>query len=425
MSQYPSQYKIDNISIDGEDIMGLFVSMEIYENIFIPLVTGNIEFLDTDGAGFVEDNRIEFNEDFEFMITSADKKNLRFKGVLNGVEKEGSSGNKKLYKVNFVSKEMRQNDQEFISKKIKGTPKDVVTEMIEKIGGQLDAKGGSGTEMEFVSGRWKPLHVMKYALTHGVSGQSRATNNDKQQEETASGTTGFLCWQVLDKGENKYRMCPVDELLKGAFETHEPYEMKTNMRGASAEEDLNSIVEYNFQDMGDIQTKMKCGAFRATVVSFDMDKGLYKEYDYDGSQEKNLMTDKQKSIVEKPTRVLMRPYTNDKFAESCRAAQDNTGDQSREFLQQNNARQNTFNDQSGGVTLYPQFGVHAGDIIELKINKVKSGDSKGAGGENQKHSGKYVVKQIGHHFANDGRCFSKITTIRSSVQQDRRTASQG
>ena len=84
-SQYPTQFKIDNITIDGEDIMGLFVSMEIYENIFIPLVTGNIEFLDTDGAGFVEEKKIEFNEDFEFLITSGDNKQLQFKGVLNGV----------------------------------------------------------------------------------------------------------------------------------------------------------------------------------------------------------------------------------------------------------------------------------------------------------------------------------------------------
>ena len=136
------------------------------------------------------------------------------------------------------------------------------------------------------------------------------------------------------------------------------------------------------------------------------------------------MTDKQKEIVKKPTRVLMKPYTNDKFGTSCQPEQDNTGDQSREYLAQNNARQNTFNDQTGSVTLYSQFNVHAGDIIELKINKVKSGDSKG-GNENEKHSGKYVVKQIGHHFDTAGRCYSKVTTIRSTIQQDKQTANQG
>ena len=152
-----------------------------------------------------------------------------------------------------------------------------------------------------------------------------------------------------------------------------------------------------------------------------MDKGAYKEFEYDGTQEKDMMTDKQKEIVKKPTRILMKPFTNERFTNECKRSQPNTNDQSRESLQQNNARQNTFNDQTGSVTCYPQFMVHAGDTVELKINKVVSGDAKGTG-ENRKHSGKYVVKQIGHHFSSDGRAFSKITTIRSSTQQDKSTA---
>jgi hypothetical protein len=38
MGMYPGQYKIESIKIGEEDIMGLFVSLEIFENIFIPLV---------------------------------------------------------------------------------------------------------------------------------------------------------------------------------------------------------------------------------------------------------------------------------------------------------------------------------------------------------------------------------------------------
>lgn len=420
---YPSQFKIDNISIDGIDVMGLFINMEIYENIFIPLVTGNIEIMDTDAAGFVEQNQIEFNEDFEFTVESVDGTTMNFVGVLNGVEKEGSDKNRKIYKINFVSQEMRVNDQTFVSEKILGTPQDIVSDMIERIEGQIEPTGDAGKEMEFIAGRWKPLHVVKHCLTHGVGSEASATNNGQEQEEDARGSSGFLCWQIIGEGQNEYRMCSVDDLLEGTFDTHEPYEMKISMRGSSGEEDLSSIIEYNFQDMGDIQTKMKSGAFRATVVSFDMDSGLYKEYEYDGSREQNIMTQKQQDIVQAPTRVLMRPYTNDKFEQTCEPAQDNTGDQSREYLQQCNARQNTFNDQTGSVTLYPQFNVHAGDIIELQINKVRSGDSQGDM-ENRKHSGRYVVKQIGHHFGTDGRCFSKITTIRSTAQQDRRTANQ-
>lgn len=412
---YPTQYEIDNISIDGEDIMGLFMNMEIYENIFIPLVTGSITFLDTDGGGFVEEKQIEFNEEFGFTIRSASGDTMNFKGVLNGVQSEVSQGNKKVYTVDFTSAEMRENDQTFINERIDDTPQAIIQKMIEKIGGEIEVKGSEGKRMEMVASRWKPLHVNKYVLTHGVGEKATATEEQKNQDEEAKGTTGYLCWQVIGEGKNKYRFCGVDDLLEGVWETHEPLENKLNMRGAALEEQMNSIIEYNFKSMGDIQTKMKSGAFRSINVSFDMDKGLYKEYEYNGEE---LMTDKQKGIVKKPTRILMKPFNNEKFEKSCDKAPDNTHDQSREYLSQNNARQNSFNDQTGSVTCYAQFKVHAGDLVELKINKVVSGDSKGTG-ENRKHSGKYVVKQIGHHFSSDGRAFSKITTIRSSTQQDK------
>jgi hypothetical protein len=229
---------------------------------------------------------------------------------------------------------------------------------------------------------------------------------------------------VIGSGSNKYRITTVDKLIKGAFDTHDTYNFELGMRGGDTEQDMQKIVEYDFSEMGDIQTKMKSGAFRNIVVSFDMDTGLYKEYEFDGSKEENLMTDKQKEIVKKPTRIMCKPYTNELFGNSCQKEADNTGDQSREYLAQGISRQNTFNDQTGYVTLYPQFEVHAGDIIQLKINKVQSPDTKGTN-ENEKHSGKYVVKQIGHHFSVDGRAYSKVTTIRSSIQADKQTASKG
>ena len=421
---FPTQFKIDNITIGETDIMGLYSSIELYENIFIPLVTGSIYFVDADSSGFVDENKIEFNENFKFTIVNARDERMNFVGVLNGLAGIQTKGNKKHYKVDFVSKEMRENDQIFVSKKLKGTPVDLMQEMIEEIKGEIDEVSSPGKQMEFNAGRWKPLHVVKYILSRGVSDNAKATNKEKQREEKAQGTSGFLCWQVIGDGSNKYRITTVDKLIKGAFGTHETFNFELGMRGGDNEEDMQKIVEYDFNEMGDIQTKMKSGAFRSTVVSFDMDTGLYKEYEFDGSEEENLMTDKQKEIVKKPTRIMCKPYSNDLFGKGCQKEADNTGDQSREYLAQGISRQNTFNDQTGYVTLYPQFKIHAGDLIQLKINKVLTGDTKG-NSENEKHSGKYVVKQIGHHFSADGRAYSKITTIRSSIQADKQTASKG
>ena len=46
---------------------------------------------------------------------------------------------------------------------------------------------------------------------------------------------------------------------------------------------MASVISYDFEEMGDMQTKMRAGAFRSVNISFDMDKGLYKEVDnYNG-----------------------------------------------------------------------------------------------------------------------------------------------
>ena len=78
---YPTQFKMNYLKVDGVDIMGLFLSLEIFENIFIPAVSGSLQFMDTDGGGFVDDNQIEFNEEIEFLNHECHRGD-------NGVQKE-------------------------------------------------------------------------------------------------------------------------------------------------------------------------------------------------------------------------------------------------------------------------------------------------------------------------------------------------
>ena len=77
-------------------------------------------------------------------------------------------------------------------------------------------------------------------------------------------------------------------------------------------------------------------------------------------------------------------------------------------------------DQAGHFTLYPQYNFHAGDSFNCQISKVK--DSESQGGYDKKHSGKYIMQAVAHHFFADGRAYTKIKTIRSTKQQDESSA---
>ena len=82
----PTQYSTKTIKIDGEDVVGLFFSLEIYENIYSPIITGTIGIIDSDGAGFIEKEEIEFIEDLEIEFENASGDTLEFKGKLNGLK---------------------------------------------------------------------------------------------------------------------------------------------------------------------------------------------------------------------------------------------------------------------------------------------------------------------------------------------------
>ena len=129
-----------------------------------------------------------------------------------------------------------------------------------------------------------------------------------------------------------------------------------------------------------------------------------------------------KDGVQSFTRVFMKPISNQKFTNGCPIAQSLTGDQSRAYLNQNSGGQNTFSDQTGHMTLYPQFQFNAGDVLECQISKVK--DEKSEGGYDKKHSGKYILQSVAHHFFNEGKAYTKVKTIRSTTQQDEVSASK-
>ena len=413
---HPTQYKIGTLEIDGNDCVGLYNMISIFENIYSPIITGSVVINDSDKNDFIGKFKIEGNEEIKFEFTNSNDDTLSFEGVLNGLRNKAAKNQNTVYTFDFTSIQVRKNEENFIVKRYNAVPpKDIIEEMIQKLEGKTDKVEGEGLPMSFLGSRKRPTDVIEYVLTHGVTQDSSSSDSGKQQKEESSGTTGFLCWQTLDG----YRFNSIDKILAGeggedvgSF-THSPQN-----QGLSMDESMHSVVDYSFQEIGDMQSKMRSGAFRNVSIFFDMDKGLYKEFEY---LDESNMTDKQKVIIKAPTRFMFKPYVNEKFEQSCDKAADNTHDQSKRYLSQNTVRQNTFNDQTGDFTLPPQYTIKAGDSIEIKIPKVKS---EGESGYNEKHTGRYVIKQVGHHVLNDGRSYTRIQTIRSTIQQDDDTSTK-
>ena len=410
---FPSQFQIQNVTMDGQDVTGLFFSLTLFEDIYRPAVTGNIVITDSDGAKFIEESRIEFLEEISFTFKDANGEMLEYTGVMNGLRNEYVDGPIKFYTVEFSSKSVRKNEQTFVVKSFKETnPEDIVDEMIQLLDGELNTQA-RGLQMNYLGSRRRPVDIIKYVLTHGVvQGASASESGPGQKEEEAKGNTGFLCWETVDG----FNLASIDDVVKGNYgQTHSGFKTLLVNRSNNMDELMKSIVQSDFKQIGDFQTKLRSGAFGGKNVSFDMDTGEYKEFQFYNEQD---MTDKQKEAFPKGSisRYFSKPIDNQKFSNECQKAQPNTGDQSRLYLEQNAGRQNTFSDQTGEFTLYPHFEFRAGDAFDCQISKVK--DEESEGGYDRKHSGKYIIQQVAHHLFQDGRGYTKIKTIRSTTQQD-------
>jgi hypothetical protein len=413
--QNPEEVFVEEITIGGEDVMGLFLKLDIFENIFTPIITGQIQLMETDGSAFLEKYEIEGNESITFSARGPDDAQLQFEGVLNGLRNRMENGNKKIYLFDFTTMEMRNNEQTRITKAFKDIkPEEVVSEMVESMGGTMDKEVGQGLPLTYNAPRQRPWDVIKYILTHGVTSNSSAEDGEevRQQEHKAQGTTGFLLWQCL----SGYRFCSIDDLLRGqGGDNRGEFSTQLANRSHSLDKAHKTILKYDFPISGDIQAKMRSGGFNSVNIIFDIDKGLYKEYSYDASEESNLMTEKQKEAVKAPTRYTSRIFSNESFHQDCNKAQSNVGDQSKLNTAQTYARENTFDDLQGTFSLYPQFNFRAGDTMTAKISKV-IGTSEG--GYDKKYSGRYIIKEVSHSFRVDAKGYTKIGVIRSTIQTD-------
>ena len=137
------------------------------------------------------------------------------------------------------------------------------------------------------------------------------------------------------------------------------------------------------------------------------------------------MTDKQKEAFGEEgtvSRFYSKPNDNQRFTNNCQKAQPLHGDQSRAYLGTTSGGQNTLSDQTGHFTLYPSFQMKAGDTFQCQVNKIKG--ERASGGPDMKHSGRYVIQAVGHHLFNDGKAYTRIKTLRSTIQQDQSSSSK-
>ena len=417
--QYPTQFSIGDITIEGKSIVGLFTSIEIFENIGISGITGTITLIDTDGAegeeSFFEANDIQFCEPIEFDFTNGLDETLTFSGNLNNLRSEIYTPPRRIYTIDFVSEAVHKNEMNFVHKKFNNqSPNNIVTDMVELLEGSLTTKS-DGNNMTFLGVSRKPLKVIKHIVNHAVTSEAEVTNDEENTDQKASGGSGFMFWETLDG----FRFCPTDELLKGesaAFNEWPDFISTLSNTNDSIEETMKHIMDAEFPRISDYHSKLRTGQLKSTHKSFDMNTGQYRKVTYEGDK---VSSQKLIDACIASTRILSTLKNNEKHSNDCKKTEDGLDDQSENYLTQTIAKQNSFNHAIGRLTLAPHFEMRAGDVIDITINKTNSQDSIGK--TDEKKSGKYVLKQVSHHLFSKGDAYTKVTIVRNEKEFEKKS----
>ena len=435
----PTQYRIDNVTINGVDVIGLFQSVEIFESIYSTGITGTIKILDSDFAGFIENggkkggDPLEFIEPISFTFTNALGEELIFDGYLSGLRDEVIKQKNKLYTIDFVSQSIRNDDEVFLVGAYKEkAPEEIIEECIDIIGLKSQIIG-MGEPMNFVAGRRKPTKIMTYVCNHAVdtSGDvGTVTAQEGEQEGEAEGGGGFLCWETVDG----YKFCSVSQLKQlgdgGSnypFNVYKDYEYTLANTEKSVEDKMLEILEHQFPRIADYDEKRKSGTNNHVLITYDLDKGEYLELN-SKAKAGTETTEKQAEDNEAPTRYITRCIQGEKFNAECKVdkEKDDEIDPTRKVTSQSLKTQTSFDDQHGRFTLAPRFSMRAGDAIDVRIRKfiIGGGDGEEESAIDKKHSGMYIIQQVGHHIFADGKAYTKIQTLRTLTDQDDDSANE-
>jgi len=426
-----TDFQISSIMVDEQhEIQGLFISLELFENVFTSTVTGTISCLETASNQFLAENQIEGNEKISFRFGLPSGEELSFEGYINRISNRTLSTNgQSTYNIEFTSAFVRENEQIDIYKRYQDTSSESIVEDAynriysqSEIEGGWDKKLGEGEPMNFISNGWSPLRVINYVMEYGVpqmqGGQTTVDKETEQKEHKSQGRGGFLFWET-SKG---HRFGTVSQLLRGELgEVNDSqFEYTLANQGAGVDITRNHILSFNNVQNNDTQTLQRSGAFKSKMTAFNMDTGVYTEQIW----ESDMATEKQKKTSKQDTRTFVTTLTNERWNafDQCAAEQSNSKDTKLKTMQQTAGTYASFQDNICQYTLPIRQDINAGDRIKTQIYEAGV-DS--AGRKDEKYSGEWIVSSVGHHISLDpGAAYTRLTCIRPTDKQTAYTESQ-
>jgi len=401
------------------------ISIDYYEDLFSPSITAKMRVVNTGDSIAAEGEKerqslynglpLRGGERLSMKIldhgktgAGEDKKGLDFTDpdrnlIVSSITDVISESQRESFMLNLVSREAISNETTRVFKKysakistsVETILKDVLA--TEKDRYEVD---DTSNDYQFIGNLRKPFTILVWLASKSVLDKSGDT------------TAGFLFYQTQDG----FRFKSIDNLTKQESKATYTY-TEINQSSTETNNDFR-ILNYGVDKNQNLLEKLRLGTYSSVRVTFDPYSFECKqtEFKFDESGIDKLgnkvvlpqiSEDSEKTLSDIPSRVFSQVVDRGTFEPDVSTTEN--ADPTK-YQAQSAMRYNVMVTQLLSIIVPCNTDLRAGDIITCKFPKISREDSEVFDSET---SGKYIIKELCHHFDPD-RSFTSMKLVRDS-----------
>ena len=401
------------------------ISIDYYEDLFSPTITAKMRVVNTGDSIAAEGEKerqsiynglpLRGGERLSMKIldhgktgSGEDKTGLDFTDpdrnlIVSSITEVISESQRESFMLNLVSREAISNETTRVFKKysakistsVETILKDVLATETDRY--EVD---DTSNDYQFIGNLRKPFTILVWLASKSVLDKSGDT------------TAGFLFYQTQDG----FRFKSIDNLTKQKSKATYTY---TEINESSTETNNDfRILNYGVDKNQNLLEKLRLGTYSSVRVTFDPYNFECKQaqfkFDESGIDKlgnkvelPQISEDSEKTLSDIPSRVFSQVVDRGTFEPDVSTTEN--ADPTK-YQAQSAMRYNVMVTQLLSIIVPCNTDLRAGDIITCKFPKISREDSERFDSET---SGKYIIKELCHHFDPD-RSFTSMKLVRDS-----------
>ena len=405
------------------------ISIDYYEDIFSPTITAKMRVVNT-GDSIAKEGSNERQSIYNGLpLRGGERLSMKIldqgKANNNGKEKTGlnftdpeknlivssitdviSQSQRETFLLNLVSREAITNETTRVFKKYSSKISTSVEKILtdDRIGFKLDKSrydiDPTSNEYKFIGNLKKPFTTLVWLASKSVGDSSKDS------------TAGFLFYQTQDG----FKFKSIEKLTKQTSKATYTF-TEVNESSISKNNDFR-ILNYTIDRNQNLLEKLRLGTYSSVRLTFDplnfkMRQRIFK-FDESGIDKlgnkvvlPKISEESNKTLSDVPSRLFSQVI--DRGTIDPDASKKTNADPTK-YQAQSTMRYNLLLTQLLSITVPCNTDLRAGDIITCRFPKISRQDSERF---DEETSGKYIIKELCHHFDPD-RSFTSMKLIRDS-----------